>query len=767
LDAERRQVVILFADMVGYTAFSERFGEEAAFGLIQTLTLTLDRAVQAEGARLQSHLGDGVVVAFGAPAAIEDAPLRACRAALSILASLKSSAEEIEAKHRIRPQLRIGIHAGPAVFGEIQPGGEAGTAVLGDTVNLAARLQSIAEPGTAVLSEPTLRLVEGQVDATFVGEQPIKGRSAPEKVYRLDAIRENVSRFAVTLSRGLTAFVGRDSELETLGRGLDSIGAGVRVIDIVGDPGIGKSRLLHEFLQQVVRRRAWTLTGHCPHDGRQTPYRAFIDIVRGVAGIAPGGDGPSIRGKLGEGLQALGLGAEENLDLLVNLLGYEAGPGALAELDGVLIGLRTREVLRRIVQARARLAPLILAFEDIHWLDSASEALLGSLIAIGPTLPLLIVHTRRPVYKPPWMGDASVTPIALDPLPARETLRIAQARLGVERLPEALAKLIVERAEGNALFAEEIVSFLVERGVVSRSAAGVRFDPAAVTAALPHSVQSILASRIDQLSREARGLLQMAAVVGRRFDPRLVLALTGETSRAGSSFATMEALDLIHRDEPSGDYLFKHILVRDALYGGLLSGPREAMHRKVGEELERRGGNAPFERAEALAHHFAAGKERRKGVRISGDGGAQELERLRDPGGRGLFSPGAGAVGRKAGTRRAARCGSRRRRAARNVDAEGQLPRGGGDRRQLHATRQKGGRHARAGHGLLLPDAVAGPEIRTPRRARGDGGGAPSRRAPRRRTGASLCARRPLPLPHPPRPRHVRGGGADEGRTAR
>ena len=608
MEAERRQVVILFADMVGFTAASERLGEEAAFGLVQSLSQIVERAVQAEGARIHNIVGDGIMVAFGAPAALEDAPLRACRAALAILANLKASAAEIEAKHGARLEVRIGLNAGPAVFGRLNASGEAGMTVLGDAVNVAARLQALAEPGTAVVSEAVYRLAEGQVEATFAGERPIKGRAASEKVYRLDGIRGDPSRFAASLSRGLTAFVGRDRELETLEKRFAAIASGVHAIDIVGEPGIGKSRLLHEFRAHAAGRRALLLAGACSSDGRRTPFRAFLDIVRASFRIAPGDDQAAVKPKLHEGLSALALESDRNLGLLLNLLGHEPPPGALAGLDGVLIGLRTRELLRRTIQARARLAPLVLMIEDIHWLDSASEALLGRLIAIRDPLPLLILHTRRPDYAPPWAGNPAVTRLSLDPLSERETSRIAEARLGVKQLPEALGALIAAKAEGNALFAEEIASFLLERGVLARDGAGVSFDPAAVTAVLPDSVRSILASRVDQLPREARGLLQTAAVIGRRFDPHLVLAVTDGRNRQGASFAAMEAADLIHRDEASGDYLFKHVLFRDAIYDRLLNAPRVATHLKVAAELERRSGNALFENAESLAHHFSEGE---------------------------------------------------------------------------------------------------------------------------------------------------------------
>jgi class 3 adenylate cyclase len=606
VEAERRQVTVLFADMVGFTAFSERSGEEAAFTLMQSLARLMEDAVRERGGVVQSFTGDGIMAVFGAPVAHEDAPLRACRAALAILEKVKAAGGDLEARHSARPQLRIGVNSGPAVVGKVQGGVDAGVTVLGDTVNVTARLQALAEPGSAVMSEATHRLVEGLVEASFVGEHQIKGKSDALKAYRLYSVRERTTRFDAKVQRGLTRYVGRDRELEKLERGFNGIGAGLQVFDIDGEPGIGKSRLVHEFLGQIVKERARVLTGSCTPDGQQTPFLAFIEIVRGAFRLWPSDSDAIVARKLDEGLQGLGLSSQENLGLLLNLLGLKPPEGALEGLDGVLIGLRTRELMQRLTQARSRLTPMILVFEDLHWLDSASEDLLATIVAIDEPLQLLILYTRRPEYSPPWAGRPRVTRLPMDPLSARETARIAEARLGVDHLPEALAKLIVAKAEGNALFAEEIASFLVERGIVRPSAAGLDFDPGAIAAALPESVQSLLASRVDRLAPSDRNLLQAAAVVGRRFDPDLVAVVGGAGGNAEGSFAVMEALDLIHRAAGSIEYVFKHALVRDALYNGLLSGALATLHLKVAEELERRGGNRLTEIAEVLAHHYAA-----------------------------------------------------------------------------------------------------------------------------------------------------------------
>ena len=425
------------------------------------------------------------------------------------------------------------------------------------------------------------------------------------------------------------------------------MGSGVQIVDIVGEPGIGKTRLLHEFRAHAAQRRVWMLAGLCAPDGQQTPFSVFIDIVRSDFRVALGDEAATVESKLGEGLRGFGLSSEQNLGLLLNLLGREAPKGALSGLDGVLIGIRTRDLLVRIVRARSRQAPLILLLEDIHWLDSASEALLGNLVAIDETLPLLILHTRRPTYAPPWAGSARVIRLALDPLSARETFRLAQARLGVDQLPEALGALIAAKAEGNALFAEEIVSFLLERGVVTRTAAGITFDRSAVTTTLPHSIQSILASRVDQLPREARALLQTAAVIGRRFDPDLVQALTDGRSQQESSFAAMEAQDLIRRDEPTGDYAFKHGLVRDAIYDGLLS----SRARGVAYEGRRRARTAQqqfdFRKRRIPRTSFRSRRRCAEGVQIPRLGRAQEPQCLWDNRSGGLFSQGVGLYSSK------------------------------------------------------------------------------------------------------------------------
>lgn len=604
MEAERRQVTVLFADMVSFTSFSERSGEEAAFTLIRTLSKLMDEAVREQGGFVRGFTGDGIMAVFGAPVALEDAPLRACRAGLNILQRLKAAGPELEAKHGMRPQLRIGLNTGAAVVGQVQEGVDAQVTVLGDTVNFAARLQALAEPDSVFISEATHRLVQGMVDANFAGEQTVKGKTEPHNVYRLDSVRRGATRFDAVVSRGLGTFVGREHELKTLDRALDEAHSNLRIIDIVGEPGMGKSRLVHEFHQRIDKERVFVLSGSCSPDGQQTPFLPFIEVVRGAFGVSAGEAETDIVNKLELGLTTLGLQSSRNLGLLLHLLGLKVPDSALIGLDGVLIGLRTRELLQELLQARSRLSPLVLVIEDLHWIDGASEEFLGKIIDSETKLRSLLLTTRRPEYSPPWLARAIVSKLALEPLPLGDIRRLIGARLGGEGLAQPLEWQIAEKADGNPLFAEEIVSFLSERGMVRSTTGKLDLDAAGVATALPASVQSLLTARVDRLSRNDRVLLQAASAIGRRFDEELLADVVGEID-VNARLMAMQALDLIRVDAKSSEFAFKHALVRDALYESLLTDARKSLHLRIAEEIERRSSNRLSEVAEILAHHYS------------------------------------------------------------------------------------------------------------------------------------------------------------------
>jgi class 3 adenylate cyclase/tetratricopeptide (TPR) repeat protein len=602
---ERRQATVLFAGLVDFAAFSERAGEEAAYGLIRHLSDLMTAAVRAHGGTVSSFTGDGIMALFGVPVALEDAPLRACRAALAIQHRVAAEADAIAATYGLRARLRIAINTGPMIIGEVESGDSTGVTAIGDAVNLASRLLAFADPGVIVLTEATHSLVQGLVDIRATSDHDVRGKAGPQRVYHLDGVRPGAAPFDRSLSRGLTAHVGRARELAILERGREAAASSLQVIDVVGEPGIGKSRLVHEFRKAIISGgSAYVAAGSCRPERQQSPLLPFIDILRRSTGVREGESERDIVRKLAVGLKVQGLASDRNLGLLLHLLGLKPPDGALRGVDGMLVGLRTRDLLAEMLKVQCRLSPVILVIEDLHWLDRASEDVLRRLIVPDETLPVLMVLTRRPDYQPPWLDRPNVTSVELAPLPAHDIAHIARSRLGVTDLPDGLVRLLVDKAEGNPLFAEEIASYLVERGMVRREADGIAYDEAAVAKALPGSILSLLTARVDRLPPRDRGMLQAASVVGRQFGRGLLAAVTGEDD-IEARLSASQSLGLIQSVGRSGDFIFKHVLVQNALYESLLRQSRSDLHARIAAEIERRGRGRLPEVAEVLAFHYA------------------------------------------------------------------------------------------------------------------------------------------------------------------
>lgn len=623
--SEHRQITVLMTDLVGFTAFVDRMGEEAAFALVSQVSSLTTAAIHRHRGTVKNFTGDGILALFGTPTALEDGPLRACRAALEIQQSLAEAGDRIEAELIHRPLLRIGLTTGPVVLGAVDSGESTGVTAHGDIVNLAARLQAEAVPGTIVMSDSMLRQVEGMVEAELAGVFHFKGKSEQQPVHRLVAIKDHVTRFDVAVARGLTSYIGRTREMAVLEDQLRHLNS-VRVVDVVGDPGIGKSRLLYEFALRHGSNGVLALRGNCSADGQETPFLPFIDVLRNWFSLSSGEPETAIFAKLEENLRYLNCWSLQNLALLLNLFGLKVPTNALAELDGTLIGARTRDLLMRLIEEQSRRSTLVLLLEDLHWIDSASEDLLLRIVDREPTSPLVILDTRRPEYAPAWAGRPGVIELRMKPLSSSETLGIAQFRFGVDDLPEPLAQLIVEKAEGNALFVEEIASFLIERGTVRVTPLGLGYDSNKIATVLPASVQLLLTARADRLSADNRKLLQTAAVIGRRFDPILLSTIESGFSDIKSGLERLQRLDFVQRDPQSGDFEFKHVLMRDALYDTLLSTRRAEIHLRVGNAIELRAASRLTEVVETLAYHFSLSGRPDKAFRYCSLAGTKSLE---------------------------------------------------------------------------------------------------------------------------------------------
>jgi class 3 adenylate cyclase len=542
--SERRPVSVLFTDMVGFTTIVERLGEDRALAFSKTIYKLLTEAVKAHGGTVHDFAGDSVMAVFGIPAALEDAALRACRAAAAVHSAFDAAGPEIEAQFGLRPKMRVGISSGIAAVALADGTGSQMLAV-GSTVNLASRVQALARPGSSLICDATRAQVEWLVDLGFDGEHPIKGLSKPQKLWELRALREGATRFDVSVARGLSPLFGREAELEQLSDNLTRSKGGLRVVDVVAEPGQGKTRLIFEFLRRDEVKGVTVLSGNCSADGRQTAFLPFIEVLRQSFRIRNEDEPAEISRRIEAGLRVAGLHSIENLGLLLNLLGLAPPEGALKGLDGVLIGLRTRDLLPSLLRAQCQAGPVILLVEDVHWIDTASEGLLRTLVENADQTNLMILTLRRPEYLPDWLNRSDVTTLALAPLTGDDIRQLVQSRLGIAAPPDDLIRQITDRAGGNPLFGEEILIFLLQQGALSVTNGRAEFDPNLSQSDLPASMQSLMTARMDRLPRQDRNLLQAAAAIGRRFDPGLLATVSAKPDETGAILQRLQDQDIV------------------------------------------------------------------------------------------------------------------------------------------------------------------------------------------------------------------------------
>ncbi|MDM7932478.1 adenylate/guanylate cyclase domain-containing protein [Tabrizicola sp.] len=605
VEGQRRQVTVLFADIVGFTNIAETLGEEGAFDLVRDLTTNMTTIVSAERGTVQEFRGDGIMALFGSPIALEDAPLRACRTALKLQHMLRDIAPRLQARYGFSPQVRIGIHAGPVIMGEVDDQRQMRMTAIGDTVNIAARLQVEAAPGESLISEVVAGQVAGQVELTGMGERAIRGKSQPMQILRLDGLIASASRFDAARRQGLTSLVEREPELARLEAQLDRARGGrIEFVNIVGDAGIGKSRLMYEFRRQHEKDGLLILAGDCMADGVSSAFLPFVELVRTSFGIRKSDTAETTDRKLRAGLQQIGFDIDASVPYLMTLLGQKDSSGLLAGLSADLIGVRMRQLLKDLLWHSCRDRPVILFVEDLHWIDPGSEQLLQRIAAAADAaadaVPLLVVCAFRPYYAPPWAERANVIRLALGPLTNDGTVQLLSEKLGVSDLGAELVRLAVEKIEGNPLYAEEIAKFLKSR----------RSDlpdqgPSPPGIVLPANLQNLIMERFDQLDEQTRSVLHAASVAGRRFKSDLIADVMGRTVPVELCLAEAEQLEILHRvTGPDADFIFNHALVQDAVYATLMTAQKRSLHGRVGLALEARFSGREADIADTLANHF-------------------------------------------------------------------------------------------------------------------------------------------------------------------
>ncbi len=627
LEGEHKLVTVLFCDIVNSTPVAERIGAEAMHTVLNRFFEVALAEVHRYEGTINQFLGDGFMALFGAPVAHEDHARRAVLAALGIQRAIAERQADFGAQVGALT-IRMGLNTGPVVVGTIGDNLRMDYTAIGETTNLAARLQQQAEPGSIYISGHTHRLVRTHVDCDRLGERPVKGKVEPVTVYRLRAMR----RLAGTAWRigpegRAIPLVGRAAELAALRNAVEPILVGSGgVVTVSGDAGLGKSRLVAEVRREFEASDLRWLEGRALSFGRTMSYWPILEILRAAARIEE--DDPETEAwvKLARRVRTLlSDEAHEVLPYLATLLGLEVREGLderVRYLDARAIGRQIFRSARRFIERLAQEGPLVLALEDWHWADESSAALVEHLVPVTETAPLVICVVTRPDPDSPARRLAELAGqrrpgrcinVALAPLPATETTALASHLLGGGDLPAGLRDLVLRKSEGNPFFVEEVVGSLIAMGAISRDDGkeGWRMRTPVEGIVLPETIHGLIMARVDRLDADLKETLKLAAVIGRSFFHRILHSIADSDPALDDRLAELQQLGLIRerRRLPDVEYVFKHALLQEAIYDSILADRRRLLHRRVAESIERLFADRLSDFHPVLAHHYARAEE--------------------------------------------------------------------------------------------------------------------------------------------------------------
>lgn len=633
IEGERRTVTVLFSDVVGFTSISEKLDPETVYTIIDASVAAFRDEIYAHEGTLDKFMGDGVMALFGAPVMHEDDPTRAVRCALGMQAALKRIDDQLVAQHGISLQMRIGLNLGTVVVADIGADLRMNYTAMGDTVNVASRLQSVAEPGTILVSRAVYEQTRAMFDYSELGSIRVKGRVEPVEIFQVLGMKREPGR--VRGIPGLAApMVGRDQELaraqhvvETLARD----GGGGLVL-VTGEAGMGKSRLTVELRQWIARTPELApirvYEGGCVAYG-QSAYDVQIQILNALFEIHSEDSSAVRRDKIKARVREY-VGEHALLNILPyveNLMGLPPTERELADrirhLEPVQLRQQMFLAMRDLLITVARTHPLVLIFEDLHWVDKPSlDLLLFLLNSVGDS-PLVLICTARP-------GDNQAVPqiqrisaasldgqfahIALEPLSVRDSAALIDLLLTIADLPDSLRQVIPQRAEGNPFYLEEILRTMIDRNIIRRRGERWELTPGAdaLSFQVPRTLESLIMTRLDHLPESTRYIAQCAAVIGRDFTDALLLR-TADTnaSRLENDLQDLIEHELIHQTASSQErqFAFRHILTQQTIYNSVLLRRREQLHYKIASAMEELYADRLDEQAERLAFHYGESKD--------------------------------------------------------------------------------------------------------------------------------------------------------------
>ena len=625
VEGERKRVTVLFADVKGsMELLADRDPEEARQIIDPILALMMDAVHRYEGT-VNQVMGDGIMALFGAPLAHEDHAVRACYAAVRMQELLKRHTAETRRMHGIEVLIRIGLNSGDVIVRSLGNDLHMDYTAVGHTTHLAARMEQLAPPGVIRLTGETVRLAEGYVEVRSLGPIPVKGLPDAIEVFELTGAGTARTKLQAAALRGLTRFVGRDAEIEHLRRVLDQAATNHgQVVAIVGEAGVGKSRLVHEFTHSHRVQKWLVLQGSCVSYGRANSYLPVIDLLKGYFKIGDRDDHREMRDKVMGRVLGLDRALEPLLPPLLALLDVPVEDAAWQHLDPSQRRQRTLDAVKRLLLRESQVQPLLVVFEDLHWMDDESQALLDSLVDSVLSAPFILLVNYRPEYAHRWASKPVYSQLRLESLPAESAAELIATLLGPDPALAPLTQMLVKR--GNPFFLEETVRTLVETGALAGERGAYRLTRPVEALQMPATVQAILAARIDRLSPEDKRLLQAASVVGKDV-PFVILQAIAEVPddalRAG--LTRLQSAEFIYEARlfPDLEYTFKHALTHEAAYAGVLHERRRVLHARIVEALERVHENRLDEHVEALAHHAFLGEVWDRAARYLRSAGAR------------------------------------------------------------------------------------------------------------------------------------------------
>jgi len=623
IEGERKHVTVMFCDMEGFTQLAEKLGPEEAYSVMdQVYELLIHKVHDYEGT-VNEMTGDGIMALFGAPIALEDAPQRAIRSAYSVHREIARFSERLKQEEENIPSLkmRIGIHTGPVVVGTVGNDLRVEFKAVGDTVNLASRMEGLAEPGTTYITEDTFKLTEGLFRFEALGVKQVKGKKEPIKVYRVIAPSTRRTRFDVSAERGLTAFIGRERELELLLDGFKRAKEGRgQAFSIMAEAGIGKSRLLYEFRKAVANEDVTFLEGKCLSYSSGMAYYPVIDILKSNFDVLEDDGDSQIREKVERQLKLLGIDKVSTLPYLLELLSVKDSGIEKIPMSAEARKDRIMEAVKRITLRGSEKRPVVLAFEDLHWIDKSSEEYLKDFLNSISGARVFLIFTYRPEFVHSWGGRSYHSQVNLNRLSNRESLAMVYHILGTDSLDREIEELILQKTEGVPFFIEEFIRSLKDLKLIQRRDDKYCLAKEIKDLTIPTTIQDVIMARVDSLPEVAKEVLQTGAVIDREFSFGLIQEVTDFSPRELlSHLSTLKESELLYERGiyPDCTYVFKHALTREVVYDSILTLRRKKIHNEIGKAIEMINKDTLHDFYGILAEHFIEGEDYEKGAGFS------------------------------------------------------------------------------------------------------------------------------------------------------